>query len=371
MIKPPPYVSDIKPYVPGKPVEELEREMGIRESVKLASNENPLGPSEGAYRAVFDILSAPGGAETFSRYPDGSGYRIKQALSKRLSIREEEIILGNGSNELIDIAVRTYLRPGDEAVMADPSFVVYPMSVKAAGGRAVQIPLKEYRHDLDAMVDAVTPNTKMVFIANPNNPTGTINTRQEFERFMQKLPEGLLLIVDEAYCEYVSDVNYADSMRYFREGRDILVLRTFSKIYGLAGLRIGYGFAQSEIVSEMNKLRPPFNTSSIAQIAALRALDDEAHVRNSRQSNEEGKQYLCRELASLGLPYVPTEANFLYMPVPYDAAWLYDALLKKGVIIRPVGPKEIRITIGLPEENRRFIGALQSVVQGVTAGTED
>lgn len=355
MIKPTEYVSRIKPYVPGKPIEELERELGIKDSVKLASNENPIGPSPRALQAISNSLNS------LNRYPDGSGYYLKNALSEKLSVKADEIILGNGSNELIDIAVRTFLGPGDEAVMAHPSFVVYSMAVQSADGRAVQVPLKDYKHDLDAMADAVTSKTRILFIANPNNPTGTINTRTEFDRLMERLPDGMLVVVDEAYHEYVTDPEYADSLKHFRAGRDILILRTFSKIYGLAGLRIGYGIARQDIVAEMNKIRAPFNTNSIAQRAATEALRDEEHVNRSREINEEGKKFLYQELDSLGLKYIPTEANFIYMPIEQDSKTIYEVLLKQGVIVRPIGPKEIRVTIGLPEENKRFIEALKTV----------
>lgn len=354
MIKPPEYISAIRPYVPGKPIEELERELGIKDSIKLASNENPLGPSPLAVEALKEKGTG------LNRYPDGGGYYLRKALSEFLAVDMDNIILGNGSNELIDIAVRTYLRPGDEAVMAHPSFVVYSMSVQAMGGRPILIPLKEYRHDLEGMLRSVTEKTRILFVANPNNPTGTINKREEFDLLMKNVPENVLVIVDEAYYEYVTDPDYADSLKWFRAGKDILILRTFSKIYGLAGLRIGYGIASKGIVSDMNRLRPPFNTNSFAQIAALVALKDEEHLSRSRKINEEGKAFLYRELSRLDIPYVPTEANFIYIPVT-DSMSLYDALLRRGVIVRPMGPEAIRVTIGLPEENRRFIEALKSI----------
>lgn len=353
MINPPEYVSAIKPYVPGKPIEELEREMGIRGSVKLASNENPLGPSPLAIESIKDMTKG------LNRYPDGGGFYLKDALSRALSVNSDNIILGNGSNELIDIAVRTFVRPGDEAVMAHPSFVVYSTAVQSIGGKPIQVPLKDYRHDLAAMLSAVTEKTGMLFIANPNNPTGTINRRDEFDFLMDKLPDGILTVVDEAYYEYVTDPGYADSMKHFRAGRDILILRTFSKIYGLAGLRIGYGIAKKEIISEMNKVRPPFNTNTIAQVAALNALNDREHVERSFQINENGKRFLYRELEKLGLKYVMTEANFIYIPVSNSMS-IYDKLLRLGVITRPMGPDAIRVTIGLSEENERFIEALKA-----------
>lgn len=354
MIKPPDYVLDIQPYVPGKPIEELERELGIRDSVKLASNENPLGPSPAAVEAIRNSF------HDLHRYPDGSGFYLTGALSRKLGVKPEEIILGNGSNELLDLAVKTYMKDGDEAIMAAPSFVVYAMAVKSVGGRPLQIPLRDYTHDLDAMADAITPATKMVFIANPNNPTGTMNTAEELGRLMARVPQDVLVVVDEAYIEYVMNPAYPDSLGYLRQGRNILILRTFSKIYGLAGLRIGYGIAPAGVVLDMNRLREPFNTNSLAQKAALAALSDTGQVDRSRKTNNEGKKYLCGELDALGIRYVPTEANFIYIPWE-GAAELYGKLLKMGVIIRPMGPGAVRVTIGLPEENRKFIESLKAV----------
>ncbi|HYA31599.1 MAG TPA: histidinol-phosphate transaminase, partial [Thermodesulfovibrionales bacterium] len=286
---------------------------------------------------------------------------LRNMLSEKLSVSPDNLILGNGSNELLDIVARTFMRPGDDAVMATPSFVVYSMAVQSVGCRAIQVPLKDFTHDLREMRKAITGKTRIVFIANPNNPTGTINRKGEFDHLMEAVPEGVLTVMDEAYFEYVSDPDYADSMTWFRKGKDILILRTFSKIFGLAGLRIGYGIAKEEIITEMNKLRPPFNTNSIAQLAAMAALGDEAHIRKSREINEQGKGFLYRELELLGMRYVPTEANFVYVPVA-DSGPLYESLLKKGVIIRPMGPKALRVTVGLPEENVRFIEALTAIV---------
>lgn len=354
MIRPPEYVLDIQPYIPGKPIEELEREFGISNSIKLASNENPIGPSPAALKSIKNVSD-------INRYPDGAGYYLKKALSQELSVSEDELILGNGSNELLDIAVRTFMKLGDEAVMATPSFVVYAIAVKGVGGKANQIQLnKDYAHDLSAMADAISPKTKMVFIANPNNPTGTINKKDEFERFMKKVDDNILVVVDEAYFEYVTDPDYADSMKYLSSDKNILILRTFSKIYGLAGLRIGYGMAKKEIVNEMNRVREPFNTNTIAQRAALAALKDKEHVNRSRDMNESGKKYLYNELSSMGIKFVPTEANFIYMLMD-NSMGVYEKMLKMGVIIRPMGPSAIRVTIGLPEENKRFIEALKRV----------
>lgn len=357
MIKPVGYVDAINPYVTGKPLEELERELGIKGSIKLASNENPLGASPLALEAIKGM--ARNISSYISRYPDGDGFYLKEVLSRRLSVSPAEVMLGNGSNELIDIAVRTFMGPGDEAVMGRPSFAVYPISVQAVGGKPVLVPLREHKHDLSAMLDAVTERTRMIFIANPNNPTGTVNSKKEFELFIEKLPEGILVVVDEAYYEYVTDPEYADSMKPFHAGRDILILRTFSKIYGLAGLRIGYGVAKSPIITGMNKVREPFNTNTIAQRAALEALEDKAHIAGSIQCNEAGKKYLYAELGALDITYVPTEANFIYSYVA-DSKAVYDNILRQGVIIRPMGAEAIRVTIGREEENKRFIKALKS-----------
>ncbi|RJQ42749.1 MAG: histidinol-phosphate transaminase [Nitrospiraceae bacterium] len=355
MIHAPEHIKSISPYVPGKPVEELERELGISGSIKLASNENPLGPSPLAIRELRK------GIRGLNRYPDGSCFYLKDALSAKLNIRPEEILFGNGSNELIELAVRTFMSPGDEAIMAHPSFVVYSMIVQAVNGRSIMAPLKDWRHDLDEMAARITPKTKIIFIANPNNPTGTVNTKAEMERLMNKVPEGVLVVVDEAYCEYVASPEYADSLKYFRNGRDILILRTFSKIYGLAGLRIGYGIANPSLTTEMNRVRQPFNVNSLAQKAASAALNDEKHIARSKRKNEAGKKYLYKELGKLGFTFVPTEANFIYVPLKDHGAFsLYNALLREGVIVRPMGQDAVRVTIGLPEENRKLIAALKT-----------
>ncbi len=370
MIKASPHVSKINPYVPGKPIKELERELGIKGSVKLASNENPIGPSKNALQALSEYLLT--GME-INRYPDGSGYYLKNAISEKLrnsrnlplkrDVGIDEIILGNGSNELIDIAVRTFMTHGDSAVMAAPSFVVYSMAVRSVGATPVEAPLIDYRHDLMKMAEAVAENTKMIFIANPNNPTGTINKVHEFERFMEKIPEGVLIVIDEAYYEYVADREYPDTLQYFMNDRDILILRTFSKAYGLAGLRMGYGIARKDIVQEMNRIREPFNTNTVAQLAAIHALGDDEHIKKSIELNERGKAFLYENLESMGVSYVPTEANFIYIPLNNDSSVVYNFLLKEGVIVRPVGPREIRVTIGLPDENKRFIEALKALIK--------
>lgn len=356
MIQAPDHIKSISPYVPGKPIEELERELGITGSTKLASNENPIGPSSLAVKALRKGISG------LNRYPDGSCFYLRSALSESLSVSASDIIFGNGSNEIIELAVRTFLGPGDEAIMAQPSFVVYSMIVQGVNGKSVVVPLRDWRHDLEAMAAGITDRTKIIFIANPNNPTGTINTKEEMDSFMEKVPESVLVVVDEAYYEYVRSADYADSMKYYRQGRNILMLRTFSKIYGLAGLRIGYGIAGAEIITDMNKVRQPFNVNTLAQMAAAAALKDQAHVEKSRRINERGMKYLYRGLKALKVDFIPSEANFIYVPLKDDTApQIYNGLLKEGVIVRPMGPRAIRITVGLPGENKKLMEALKKV----------
>lgn len=361
MIRVPHYVASISPYVPGKPVEELERELGIVDSVKLASNENPHGPSPKALRAL-----SGNALDTLNRYPDGGSYYLRQALAKKLDVSGDALIFGNGSNELLDIAAKTFMEPGDDAVMAWPSFIVYPMAVQAVGCKSIKVPLTEdMRHDLSAMADAITERTRMVFIANPNNPTGTINTKAEFDSFMERVPGDVIVVVDEAYFEYSTGEDYADSMGHLRDGRNLIILRTFSKAYGLAGLRIGYGITRPDIAIEMNKIREPFNTSSLAQAAALAALDDDEHIKRTVQENIKGKEYLYAELERLGVKFVPTHANFIFMMPGVDTGALNEALLKRGVIIRPMGKKAVRVTIGTQEENKAFIKAFSEAMEEV------
>jgi histidinol-phosphate aminotransferase len=349
-------IKNITPYTPGKPIEELERELGISGSIKLASNENPLGPSP---KAVTAIKKAVAG---LNRYPDGSGYYLSQALARKYDVDISQLILGNGSNELIELAVRTFVQPGDEVISADPSFVVYRMITQSAGGTNVIVPLKDNRHDLDAMADRITEKTKIIFIANPNNPTGTMNSSAEMDRLMNRVPDHVIVAVDEAYYEYVTRADYPDSLDYLKAAKNVLALRTFSKIYGLAGLRIGYGITKPDIAELMNKVRQPFNTNSLGQIGALAALADPKHVEKSIAINSEGKQFLYQSFDRIGISYLPTETNFILFDAPSDGRELYAALLKTGVIIRPMGGKRLRVTIGLPDENKRFVNELEKII---------
>jgi len=301
--------------------------------------------------------------EGLNRYPDGSGFYLSQALSKKYGVDISRIILGNGSNELIELVVRTFVRPGDEIISADPSFVVYKMITQAADGTNVIVPCRDMRHDLDAMAERITQKTRIVFIANPNNPTGTMNSKAEMDRFMDRVPDHVIVAVDEAYFEYVTHAEYPDSLDYLQDGKNILALRTFSKIYGLAGLRIGYGITTAAIAEMMNKVRQPFNTNSLAQAGALAALADRKHVEKSIAINNEGKQYLYQSFQQLGISYIPTETNFIMFETQMDSRDLYGALLKTGVIIRPMGPKRLRVTIGLPDENKRFVAELEKIIK--------
>ncbi len=350
-------IKNITPYVPGKPLEELERELGITGSIKLASNENPLGPSPKAVAAVKKAL------EGLNRYPDGSGYYLSQALSKKFNVDISQIILGNGSNELIELAIRTFVQPGNEVISAEQSFVVYRMVTQAVGGTNIIVPMKDDRHDLDAMADRITDKTKLIFVANPNNPTGTMNTQAEMDRLMNRVPDHVIVATDEAYFEYVTHADYPDSLDYLKSGKNVLALRTFSKIYGLAGLRIGYGLTTASIAGFMNKVRQPFNTNTLGQIGALAALADRKHVERSIASNNEGKQFLYQSFTQMGVPFIKTETNFIMFETSFDAKELYERLLKTGVIIRPMGGKRLRVTIGLPEENKRFVDELKKIVQ--------
>ncbi len=354
------HILGIAPYEPGKPIQELEREFGVADAIKLASNENPLPPSAKVQKAIAAALNQ------LNRYPDGSGFYLRQALAKKHGVAAEQIILGNGSNELIELLVRTFLRPGDEAIVPHPSFVVYPMIVQAAGGIRVMVMLKDYRLDLEAMGRAITPLTKIVFIANPNNPTATIVTADEVEHFMGRVPERTIVVFDEAYTEFAQGPDFPDTLSYVKQGRKVIVLRTFSKAASLAGLRVGYGVADGDAMALMNRIRQPFNVNSLAQAAALAALEDEAHVLECVRMIEAGRHFLYDEFKDLGLKYVPSRANFILVDVGRSAAEIYQKLLHEGIIVRPMTPfgmdSTLRITVGTPEENRRLVKGLRAVL---------
>lgn len=357
----PDHIRALAPYIPGKPPEELEREMGIKNAVKLASNENPLGPSPKALRAIKRALSG------INRYPDGACYYLKDALANKLGFKSENIILGNGSNEIITNVAKAFLRPGEEAVVAHPAFIIYQTAVQCAGAVKIRTPLKNFTHDLQAMKSRITGKTRLIFISNPNNPTGTMVGAQEFDLFMAGLPDDIIVVLDEAYHEYVERDDPPDTVSYVREGKGLIVLRTFSKVFGLAALRIGYGIADASIIEILERVRDPFNVNTLAQVAALASLDDDEHVRRSADINAKGKAYLYKKLDEMGIDYVQSQANFILVKVG-DGKKVYHDLLKQGVIVRPLGSydlaEHVRVTIGLPAENKNFIDALRKVMKG-------
>ena len=352
-----PSIAKLVPYSPGKPLDELERELGIRDAVKLASNENPLGPSPKALAAL------DAGKGTLHLYPDGGAHDLTRALADRWKVSGNQIVVGNGSDEIISLLVKTFMSPGDEAVMADHTFVMYKLAVTGGHGVCVEVPLKDWRHDLPAMARAVTNRTRVVFVCNPNNPTGTMVTRDEVRAFMAAVPDDVIVVFDEAYYEYVRDPQYPDALDYVRQNRPVVVLRTFSKIYGLAGLRIGYGITTPEIVDYLHRVRNPFNANSLAQFAARAALGDEQHVAASRALNETEMASVDNGLRALGLAPLPSQANFLYFDTHRDGRAVFDRLLREGVIVRHIVGSMLRVTIGRPEENRRFLTALGRVLE--------
>jgi histidinol-phosphate aminotransferase len=363
-----PGIAAIRPYEPGKPIEEVERELGPSVPaggvVKLASNENPLGPSPRALEALRNALSE------INRYPDGGGYFLRRALAAHVGhgVREEEIAVGNGSNEILDLLVRTFCGPGDEVLAPAQTFVCYKLSAQARGVGYRDVPRgANFAYDLDALARAVGPRTKVVFLANPDNPTGVHAGQAEVRRLQRALPPHVILAVDEAYREYATAPDYPDLVSLRAERPLTVVMRTFSKIYGLAGLRCGWAVAPSEIVDYLNRVRNPFNVSALAQAAAVAALSDVEHVERSRASNREGMGVITAELDRLGVRFVPSQGNFLLVDVaPRDGREVFMALLARGVIVRPMGgyglPSHLRVTVGVPEENRRFLGALAAVI---------
>ncbi len=353
-------ILDLIPYPPGKPIEELTREYGIQKVIKLASNENPLGPSPKALEAIRSALSQ------LHRYPDGSGYYLKESLGRYLGLKPEQILLGNGSNEIIDLALRTFLRPGFEVVSPTPSFLVYGKVVQAMGGKNVLVPLKRFTVDLGAALNRIGPRTQIVIVNNPNNPTGTIIKKKEWERFLKAVPSRILILLDEAYVDFVEDPEYPDGINYLNSETNLIVIRTFSKAFGLAGLRIGYGLTRADLADYINRVRQPFNVNSLAQAGARGALEDLDFYEQTRSLVRKGKKDLERGLTRMGLSYLPSQTNFILIRVPLKAQAVYEAMLRKGVIIRSMksyGLEDyIRVNAGLPEENRCFLKALKQVL---------
>jgi histidinol-phosphate aminotransferase len=356
----PAYIHTIPPYVPGKPVEELERELGITDSIKLASNENPLGPSPKAL-AALGIAAAK-----LHRYPDGAGFELTQRLADHLRVQPAQIVLGNGSDDLLGMLARVLLQPGDEAIVPAPSFLMYTIVVRSAGAEPVMVPLnQDLAMDLPAMLAKVGPRTRMVFICNPNNPTGAAIRRKAFDDFLAALPERVLVVVDEAYYEFVRDGGCVSALAYLEAPRTVVTLRTFSKAYGLAGLRVGYGVMDAGLAELLNRVRMPFNVNTLGQVAATAALDDGAFLEKTLCTVHQGLDFLYAELAGRGLRYFPSQANFFLIDVGRPADEIFQALLRQGVIVRSMRaygyPSFIRLSVGLPEENRRFLRALDAV----------
>ncbi len=354
-----PGIESLRPYEAGKPVEELARELGVTDAVKLASNENPLGPSPRAVEAARAALADA------NRYPDAAAYRLREKLAAHHGVDMGELIQGNGSNELIELLVRTFTTPADHIVFAEPAFVVYRLASLAHGTPFTAVPLRDYTHDLEAMAAAVTDRTRLLFVANPNNPTGTHVGRRALERLLRDLPPQVIVVMDEAYIEYADAEDYPDSLELRGLRERLVTLRTFSKIYGLAAMRVGYAVGPAELVGYMNRVRAPFNVNAPAQAAAIAAIDDVEHVERSRSENKAQRARLLVALADLpGVKVVPSQANFVFVDVGRSARDVYDKLLRKGVIVRTLGPlaTSLRITVGRPAENDRLLAALQEVL---------
>jgi len=351
-----PWLHDLVSYEPGKPIEDVARELGLKpqDIIKMASNENPLGPSPKALAAMREML------ERSHFYPDGGGYYLREAIAKKFGFDRGNVMLGCGSNEIIEFIGKAFLNPGDEIVTARHAFVVYKLMATLFGATTVEVPDPNFAHDLDAMAAAITPRTKEVFIANPNNPTGTLLSQEEIDRFMAKVPDHVIVVFDEAYYEFLE--NPPDTLKFVREGRNVVVLRTFSKIQGLANLRIGYGLAKPELIEVLGKTRQPFNTNGIAQAGALAGLADDEHQRKTREITIQGRNFLQKEFTEMGLDYVPSFANFVLVCVR-DGKAVFQALMKKGIIVRDMTsyglPEWIRVSIGTMEQNRRFLEELQ------------
>lgn len=354
-------VRNLVPYPPGKPIEELERELGIKDSIKLASNENPLGPSPEAVKAIL------GRIPTLHRYPDGSAYYLREKLSRIFGVPFDRIIVGNGSNEIIELLIRTFLSEGDRVVQVFPTFLMYEKIVTGAGGHMVSVPMNGWKADPERIAEAVTEEVKILFINNPNNPTGTALTGDELGWLLGLIPDNVIIVLDEAYIEFATDPSVTDGTRLMHMHPRLCVLRTFSKLYGLAGLRIGYGFGSHGLIDFMNRVRQPFNANSLAQAAALAALDDEEFKVRTLSVVREGLRFLYGALDEMGLEYVPTQTNFFLIRVPGGGRPLYDSMLKHGVIVRAMdsyGLEDyIRISVGTAPENERFVETLKKVLE--------
>ncbi len=356
----PDHIRSIDRYSPGKPIEELEQEYGIVNSIKLASNENPLGPSPKAIKAILAAV------EKLNRYPDGSGCRLIEKISEYYNVQPSNIVLGNGSDEIISMLVRTFLQYGDEVILPKPTFLMYDILARSVGATPVYVPLQSLSIDLSRIERKITAGSKMIFINNPNNPTGTLVSRRDFENFLSRVPEEIIVVVDEAYIDFARDKNCLNSIDYINSGKSLVTLRTFSKAYGLAGLRIGYGIMPGEIAALLNRLRQPFNTNTLAQVAAVSALDDKVFLKKTIHLIHEELDYLYDSLNRSKIKYFPTQTNFFLIDVKRSANEVYELMLKEGVIVRSMAsygfPGYIRVNVGLHKENMRFLAALKKVI---------
>lgn len=355
------YIKDLVPYPPGKPIEELKRELDLKDVVKMASNENPIGPSPLAVQAIKDSLNK------INFYPDGSGYYLRRRLAQEMNVKMENIVLGNGSNEIIELLKRTFLTAeDDEVILSFPSFSVYRIAAKAMGAKKIEVPLKDYHHNLREIKNKINKNTRLVFVDIPNNPTGTIVYEDELSEFIDGIDDDCLIVLDEAYFGYNTGKDYPDILSFFRNNKNVFVLRTFAKLYGLAGLRIGYGIGDEEIVDYLNRVRQPFNVNSLAQAGARAALDDKKHVKQTLETNRRGKEFLYKAFEDMDIEYIPTHANYILFDVKQDAEEIYNKLLHKGVIIRLMKgygyETHLRVTVGTEDQNGKFIDCLREVM---------
>jgi histidinol-phosphate aminotransferase len=356
-------VQGLQPYQPGKPIDELAREFNLnpKDIVKLASNENPMGPSQKA----LDAIKA--GLVDLTRYPDGNGFELKTTLSHKLGVKTSQITLGNGSSDILEFIVKCFVSGGDEVIVSQHAFAIYGLLTKMAGGNCVQVPAKNWGHDLEAMAGAVTEKTKIIFVTNPNNPTGTWNTKKQLTSFLQKVPSHVLVLLDEAYFEYVDKTDYPSGIDYLEEYPNLVVTRTFSKAYGLASLRVGYGVCSEDLADLLNRVRPPFNVNSLALAAAVACLKDEGFARLSKELNDQGMSQLQAGLDQINVGWIPSVGNFICFAAPNRAMELFQGLLAKGVIVRPVAnyemPNHLRVSVGTQTENQKFLLSLKSLLE--------
>jgi len=353
-------IFKVNPYVPGKPIEEVQRELGLKEVIKLASNESPLPPSPKAINAIIKA------AQELNRYPDGSCYYLRQKLARKLGVKENQLVFANGSDELIVLAIRTFAYPGDEIIVARPTFLIYEIAATIHGAKVVAVPMKNFRYDLKAMKAKITPKTKIIYIANPDNPTGSYVNKKEVGEFLKGLSRDVMVYFDEAYYELVDKKDYPQTLPLLKQRKNLIIARTFSKAYSLAGLRIGYGIATEETIDCLNRVREPFNVNSLAQVAALASLDDSLHLVRLRKILREGKEYLIKNFNQMGIEFVPSATNFILVKLNQDGTVITSRLLRQGVIVRNMigwGLKNcMRVTIGTMSENKKFINALRRIL---------